>query len=259
MNPLLATRPGRVSRPFRAAATLLAAVLAVTVLSLVGGARPASAVTAAPEGIDVYHGNGVIDWGQVRAAGIDFAFIKTTEGNYYTDDQFSANYTGAYNAGIIRDAYHFARPDEPAAEQVDFFLSHGGGWSADNLTLPGMVDLEYNPYGETCYGLSQGDMVSWIHQFVDGYQAATGRYPIIYTATNWWNQCTGGSGDFASQTPLFLVDLDGGVEMPGGWGSFPWSFRQYDWHGSVAGIPSEVDRDVWNGDYAGLQRLANGG
>jgi GH25 family lysozyme M1 (1,4-beta-N-acetylmuramidase) len=61
----------------------------------------------------------------------------------YTDPNFSANYNGAYNAGIIRGAYHFAHPDTSSgATQATYFLAHGGGWSADGKTLPGALDIE---------------------------------------------------------------------------------------------------------------------
>jgi hypothetical protein len=47
-------------------------------------------------------------------------------------------------------------------------------------------DLEYNPSGATCYGLSTTSMVNWITDFVNTYRAATGRYPMIYTTNDWW-------------------------------------------------------------------------
>ncbi|MGI8723284.1 MAG: GH25 family lysozyme [Geodermatophilaceae bacterium] len=39
---------------------------------------------------------------------------------------------GSYNVGMIRGAYHFARPDRSSgATQANYFASNGGGWSAD--------------------------------------------------------------------------------------------------------------------------------
>jgi len=75
-----------------------------------------------PKGIDVSHWQGTINWNSVKSAGYTFAFIKATEGTSYTSDTFSAQYTGAYNAGIIRGAYHFATPDTSSgATQATFF------------------------------------------------------------------------------------------------------------------------------------------
>jgi hypothetical protein len=51
--------------------------------------------------------------------------------------------SGATNAGLIRGGYHFARPDvSSGATQANYFLAHGGGWSADGRTLPGALDIE---------------------------------------------------------------------------------------------------------------------
>ena len=76
---------------------------------------------------------------------------------------------------------------------LPYSLAHGGGWSADGITLPGMLDIEYNPSGATCYGLSDSAMVAWIKSFVDTYHSKTGRWPMIYSTNDWWVQCTANS------------------------------------------------------------------
>jgi len=74
--------------------------------------------------------------------------------------------SGAFDAGVIRGAYHFALPDRSTgATQANYFVDHGGGWSADGRTLPGTLDIEYNPYGATCYGLTKAGMSAWIRSF----------------------------------------------------------------------------------------------
>jgi hypothetical protein len=61
----------------------------------------------------------------------------------FIDPDFNRNYAGATNVGIIRGAYHFARPGKSSgAAQAHYFLAHGGGWSSDGRTLPGAIDLE---------------------------------------------------------------------------------------------------------------------
>jgi len=52
-----------------------------------------------------------------------------------------------------------ARPVERRT-QGNFFVGHGGGWSNDGKTLPPAIDLEYNPYGADCDGLSKTAMVA---------------------------------------------------------------------------------------------------
>lgn len=240
--------------------TAVAAVLALSGAAVLG-AVSASAAPSGPQGVDVSHHQGTIDWAQVHGAGKEFAFIKATEGTDFIDDQFQANYANSVANGIIRGAYHFAHPDESASAQLTYFLAHGGDQSPGPHTLPGMVDMEYNPYdnGENdCWNQTPAETVAWVRTFVDGYKTQTGRYPAIYTSAAWWNMCTGGSSAFDGETPLFLVDLTDPVVLPNGFSN--WTFRQYSWTGTVAGIPGagKLDLDVFNGTSAQLAALAGG-
>jgi len=219
---------------------------------------PQARMAAAPSGvagIDVSNWQGNINWNAVAADGIEFAYIKATGGTGYTDSKFDANYIESYRAGVIRGAYHFARPNASnGATQANYFVSNGGDWSADGKTLPPMLDIEYNPSGDTCYGLSQSQMVNWIKDFSNRVEQLSGRYPVIYTTTNWWKTCTGNSGAFNDTNPLMIAN----------WGSSPsplpaWPYHsiwQYTSSGNVAGIAGDVDRDSFNGSYSQLQRFA---
>ncbi|KAN0088842.1 glycoside hydrolase family 25 protein [Tylopilus felleus] len=240
-SELLTTlRPGG----YKATLELLAA------LALALAAVQATPVKRAnPQGIDVSSYQPNINWPQVAANGVQFAYIKATEGTSYISPQFSAQYTGATNAHLIRGAYHFARPGESSgAAQANYFLAHGGGWSGDGITLPGAIDLEAG-----CSGLSQRAMAAWIKDFSNTYHARTGRYPVIYTTTSWWNQCTGGDGSFGSDNPLWLARWASAPgPLPAGWSFY--SFWQYADKG-----PNPGDADLWNGSYENLQKFARGG
>src|SRR5262249_11785372 len=92
-------------------------------------------------GLDVSGWQGNVNWSTVAANGARFAYVKATESTTYTNSYFSQQYTGAYNAGIVHGAYHFATPDTSSgAAQADYFVAHGGGWSKDGKTFPGMLD-----------------------------------------------------------------------------------------------------------------------
>ena len=159
--------------------------------------------------------------------------------------------TGRTGPGC-RGAYHFALPNVAGgAAQASYFVANGGGWSADGRTLPGALDIEYNPYGAECYGLSHSAMVSWITSFVDAYQALTTRWPIIYTTGAWWTTCTGGYGGFAGQDPLWIAGSTSPGALPGGWGFY--TFWQYASDGTFPG-----DQDTFNGATAQLLRIATG-
>ena len=54
-------------------------------------------------GIDVSKWQGEIDWGRVRASGVDFAFIKATEGGDLVDDRFAENWVAAMQRAFARE------------------------------------------------------------------------------------------------------------------------------------------------------------
>jgi GH25 family lysozyme M1 (1,4-beta-N-acetylmuramidase) len=220
----------------------------------VGGLRagPAAAQPAVL-GLDVSDHQPSIDWSAVASDGAQFAYIKATEGTGFVNPDFASEYNGAYQAGLIRGAYHFALPNlSSGAAQASYFVANGGGWSADGRTLPGELDIEYNPYGAECYGLSQSAMVSWIASFADAYNSLTGRWPVIYTTTGWWATCTGDYGGFAGQDPLSISYYGGSPgPLPAGWSIY--TFWQYAADGTFPG-----DQDVFNGGSGQLTQFATG-
>ncbi len=179
-------------------------------------------------GVDVagyQHPHGAaIDWPQVAAAGYKFAFIKATEGDYYVNPYYASDLAQAEAAGLYATDYHFAVPNvSGGASQADYAVQNGD-YTPDGRTLPLALDIEYNPYGAECYGLSATQIVSWISAFTDEVQRLTGQGPIIYTTADWWNTCTGDSTAFGSD-PLWIAGSgSGGPPMPAGWAN--WTFWQ---------------------------------
>jgi GH25 family lysozyme M1 (1,4-beta-N-acetylmuramidase) len=212
-------------------------------------ASAAAAVSGLP-GIDVSSYQGNITWSAV-APHIDFSYAKATEGTYYTNPDFSNQYEGPYDSGVIRGSYHFGIPgNSNGVTQADYFVSHGGGLPAGGLTLPGALDIEYNPYGAECYGLSKASMTSWIWDFVNEYAYRTGVYPVIYSTYDWWSTCTSSDTGFASYDPFWIAKYASSAgTLPAGYSYY--TFWQYADSGSEPG-----DQDVFNGVYSRLQALA---
>jgi GH25 family lysozyme M1 (1,4-beta-N-acetylmuramidase) len=246
----ISRKPSRRARGVVGVAVTALAMLASVV---VGGADRAVAAGVV-YGMDVSGYQGNVNWSAAYANGGRFAYVKATEGTGYTNPYFAQQYNGSYNVGMIRGAYHFARPNvSSGATQADYFVNHGGGWSRDGKTLPGALDIEWNPYsGGTCYGLSASGMVSWIVSFSNEYHARTSRWPVIYTATSWWSQCTGNAGDFSSTNPLWVARYASSAgTLPYNWGYY--TFWQNADSGTFPG-----DQDQFNGAYSQLQAIANG-
>src|SRR6185437_1279055 len=201
---------------------------------------PADAGALGVDVADHQHPHGAaIDWSQVAAAGYKFAFIKATEGDYYANPYYASDLAQAKAAGLYATGYHFAIPNvSDGASQADYALADGG-YAPDGRTLPLALDIEYNPYGSECYGMSPGQMVSWLSAFTAEVQRITSQQPIIYSTADWWNTCTGDSTAFGS-APLWVAAYrSGNPPMPAGWSN--WTFWQYTSRGSVPGITGSVD------------------
>ncbi|ROT42554.1 putative N,O-diacetyl muramidase [Sodiomyces alkalinus F11] len=221
--------------------------------SLMGLASLASLAAAQIHGFDISGWQPTTDFARAYANGDRFVYIKATEGTTFRSSAFSRQYTGATQNGFIRGAYHFAHPHvSTGAAQATFFAQNGGGWSRDGITLPGVLDIEYNPNGATCYGLSHAAMINWIEDFVATYQRLTSRWPVIYTTTDWWTQCTGNSNRFANRCPLWVARYASSVgTLPNGWGFY--TFWQYNDR-----YPQGGDSNWFNGDASRLRALALG-
>lgn len=205
------------------------------------------------EGVDVASYQANVSWPTLWNSGVRWAYTKATEGTYYTNPYFSSQYDGAYGAGMIRGGYHFATPDTSGgATQADYFADHGGGWSGDGVTLPGVLDIEWNPYGDDCYGKTPSAMVSWIRDFLNRYKSRTGRNAVIYTSTSWWSGCTGDYTGFGKTNPLWVARYASAVgALPAGWSAY--TMWQYTSTGPTVG-----DHDRFNGNADKLRKLATG-
>ncbi|MEV0401727.1 GH25 family lysozyme [Actinoallomurus sp. NPDC050550] len=185
--------------------------------------RAAVAPSGIP-GLDVSGWQGNVDWNAVKANGAEFAYVKATESTTYHSSFFPQQFNGAHDVGIVRGAYHYAIPNKASgAAQADYFADNGGGQTGDGITLPGVLDIEDDPYTDTdgtnkCYGLTPAQMTSWIRDFLNEYHARTGWNAVINTFTEWWNDCTGGSTEFAADHPLWINNHgDTPGALPTGW------------------------------------------
>jgi lysozyme len=195
-----------------------------------------------PQGVDVSHHQGNIDWQKVKEAGMSFAFIKSTEGVGYEDPLFAKNYKEAKEAGLITGAYHYATPStmEDAVAEADYFIetiTKYGGFQQDDL--PPALDLEEDK------GLDQDQLSSWARKWIERVKEKIGRQPIIYTY-KWFAQTK--LNESLNDIPLWFARY--GVNQPedsGGWTQ--WTFLQYSSKGSVSGIKGNVDLNEFDGSF----------
>jgi GH25 family lysozyme M1 (1,4-beta-N-acetylmuramidase) len=229
--------------------------------------EPAALAATAPQsvqGTDVSSVNGSsINWAGV-AGSEGFVAVKATEGNYYTDPDYQADVTEAVAAGLFVMPYVFANPygwngsnqnsgNGSGNVQADYAWKQAiskvtaPAYASSARMLPVAVDLEPDPYvnseknSNQCYGLTPAAMVKWIQSFIGELQKDTGKIPVIYTTTSWWNGCTGDSAVFSAD-PLWIASYDVSVpSIPAAWSSL--AFWQYSQSGGVSGISGAADLD----------------
>jgi GH25 family lysozyme M1 (1,4-beta-N-acetylmuramidase) len=105
-------------------------------------------------GIDVSEHNGALDWAKIKAAGIQFAIIRTGYGTSHTDNYFKANMEGALKQGIPVGTYHFsyALSEAGAKNEAAFVIKLLEPYKS-KITLPVFFDFEYDT---VAYAKKQG-------------------------------------------------------------------------------------------------------
>ncbi|MDQ1680415.1 MAG: lysozyme [Frankiaceae bacterium] len=240
----------------RAIRAICAATALVTFAAVGAVAGPAQAATQ-PIGMDIsswqHVGGHSINWQSVRAAGHSFVIVKATEGTGYVNPYFAGDSLDAQRAGLVRAAYHYARPARPvvtdAVAEAQYFVATAGTLAGPGV-LPPVLDLE-----ETG-GLGASDLIQWTKSWLATVQQLTGRAPMIYTYRYFWANDMSGTSAFTGY-PLWLADYNstfGGTV--GGWPS--WAIWQYTAGAAVPGVYGNVDMNRFNGTSAQLLSLANG-
>jgi lysozyme len=189
-------------------------------------------------GIDVSRWQGDIDWGQAKAAGISFAYLKATEGGDVADPKFKTYWQGARQAGIRRGAYHYYYFCRPAAEQARWFIQHV---PKDDMALPHVLDMEWNHLSRTCTLRPDGAKVrAEAQRFLNILEAHYGRRPVIYTTVDFFRETQIGR---LHNTEFWLRSVAGHPRQvyPGAF----WTMWQYTGTGIVPGIDGNVDLNVF--------------
>ena len=191
-------------------------------------------------GIDVSKYQGLIDWRAARSGGVEFAWIKATEGGDYADETFERNWAEAKAAGVPRGAYHFHYWCRPASQQAAWFVAHV---PADAEALPPVLDLEWNGASKTCpHKLSRDKAASEVRIMLDAMERAYGRRPVIYTSVDFHADVLKGAFD---EYPMWVRSVKYFPTVK--YGDRRWHFWQHTATGSVPGIRGNVDRNAFYG------------
>jgi len=201
---------------------------------------------AAPEqwevfGVDVSAYQGEVDWVRLAEQGVDFTFIKATEGSGLQDRWFAANWAGAASAGIRAGAYHFFSYDSPGLTQAENFIRTV---PAHPDMLPPVVDLEF--YGSYLkQPLERGQVRAILDPLLTALEGHYGVKPILYvTYRSYYRYLAGGEYGaypiWCSSPIIFPL-------TPG------WQFWQYSHSARLegySGSEERIDLNVFQGSKA---------
>lgn len=239
-------------------------IKAVAASALLGLMPLLAACTAPPpppaaqaRGIDVsnyqHPGGAPINWPAVRQSGVEFAFIKATEGpvgcggNYYTNPWFQRDWAESAAAGVYRGAYHFARPGDVASavNQARHFVQTVGNMNGPR-DLPPVLDIE-----SSC-GLDAAGIAAFARAWVYEVARLTGRTPILYTYFYFWRD-TVQADPSLGHLPLWIATYGPRPMVPPPWGQ--WTFWQHSSTGAVPGIAGNVDLNWFAWSSENLSRF----
>jgi lysozyme len=212
-----------------------------------------------PQGMDISHFNGLINFAQLSPH-IQFVYCKASQGAGFKDPTLSSNMASIRQQGLIFGAYHFLTFQDSAAVQMQNFLSCGIDFRAPG-TLPPVLDIEWQVSSNDAQSQAMNQYilnnknacVQLIQDCLTQLSAATGRIPMIYTAKSFWTEYFNGVTfpDYPLWVPSYQSNPPG---LFGSWQAY--TFWQYSGAGAVTGVAGQVDQDLFNGNKAALNALA---
>ena len=222
-------------------AAKLALICAAAITIVFTVSDEAQAATPLRYGIDVSYHQGPINWGAVKASGVQFAFVRAGSFKSGTDAYYHQNMQGAIANGIPVGiyVYSYATTPEMAANEGLFAVSVAKDYP---VSLPIAYDIE-DAYHR---GMSSAQLQQLVNSFCNTVQAA-GYYPIVYSSKSWFTERIG-----AVSWDVWVAQYNTACSYPGAY-----SFWQWTSSGSVPGINGRVDVNYQYKDYS-AQIPANG-
>lgn len=183
-------------------------------------------------GIDISAHNGDVDFSVLKGQGIDFVYVKATEGTDFRDRNFVRNSVGLKREGIAAGAYHFFRFDTDGELQALNFINALKG---REFELPPAVDVEEWANAE---GVATGRIMRELRVMLE-VLGNEGYKPMIYTNKDGYDRFVKGK---LENYPLWICSFsDPPVDKGVGW-----SIWQYSHRGRLDGIDGYVDMNAVN-------------
>lgn len=194
------------------------------------------------KGIDVSEHQGDIDWGRVKAAGYDFAFLRIgyrgygEQGTLCADAKFQQNIVNAHNAGVEVGVYLFSQAvsEDEALQEAGLVLEQLQGHS---LELPVVFDPERIRDDAARTDNVTGEQFTKNTVLFCEKMKEAGYQPMIYSNMVW--EAFEYDMEALADYPIWYADYEPVPQTP-----YYFSFWQYSEKGSVDGIAGNVDLNV---------------
>jgi len=182
-------------------------------------------------GADLSHFNTGIELSIAKESGLQFVFLKATEGLTFVDPTYEERLKECRDLGIPVGAYHFGTGDDPVFQSEHFMRVAS---TADVLAL----DFEPNPTGES---MSAGQATLFLAKVGIFRPGRT----ILYSGS-WLKEH---DTDMLRFYPLWLAEHGPKPNLPEGFQSY------LIWQNAIKNFPGlgVVDIDLFNGDMAAFK------
>ena len=197
------------------------------------------------QGIDVSHHQGRIDWSRLPDQGVDFVYIKATEGGDFSDRRFEENWNAAVQVGVVPGAYHFFTFCRDGETQAAHFMA---AIPKTPTQMPPAVDVEFG--GNCVAGRPPLDEIrARLKRLLSLIESGTGRKPVVYLTMDAFRLLW--RGHFPSY-PLWIRNVFHTPWLPSG---TKWTMWQFGNRGRLEGIEGPVDLNVFAGSNDAWRRF----
>ncbi|SDZ61084.1 lysozyme [Evansella caseinilytica] len=201
-------------------------------------------------GVDVASYQGAIDWPALEQQGIQFAFIKATEGSSFVDQYFADNWGNAEMTRIRKGAYHFFSYDSEGKTQAQHFINTV---PVDGQALPPVIDVEFYGDKEKNPPLREEvekELTAMVMMLEEHY----GKQVIIYATKKAYDLYIKGGYE---NCDIWIRDVYSKPSIPD---NREWTFWQYSDRGRLDGYDGKekfIDLNVFYGSQHEFENYGN--
>lgn len=195
-------------------------------------------------GFDVSHYQYDIEWKEIDSLynqfAVDYVFIRSTMGIDGVDLKFDYNWRKAKSRLLVRGAYHYYRPDENSTVQAKNFINNTPLETGDFFPV---LDIEELPKEQSVEKLREG-LQNWLNIV----EAHYGVKPIIYSGAHYYNNHL---KEYFPEYKIWIAKYSLFSEKM----NDDWHFWQFTDKGTVNGVPTKVDLNIFKGSRYDLKQF----